>query len=65
MRENYGLEGVPLIIDFVPHSGAPRPIASLDPGLRPRPTYSVMTSFQPSPTPSRSPMASTSSRPSP
>jgi hypothetical protein len=21
MRETYGLEGVPLVIDFVPHSG--------------------------------------------
>ena len=28
MRETYGLEGVPLVIDFVPHSGrrgAPQP----------------------------------------
>ena len=38
MREAYGLEGVPLVIDFVPHSGPPRPLSqhSLAPSrLRP------------------------------
>ena len=58
MREAYELEGVPLIIDFVPHSGGRGRLRSSRPGRCVRLTLHRCR------LPSHSPRASTSSRPS-